>query len=49
MFLMFDDVHPLLTTTQNSNQYAKLAEEKVVHSIMYPLYHKGCGGSGHFL
>ncbi len=29
MFLMFDDVHPLLTTTQNNSQYAKLAEEKV--------------------
>ncbi len=29
MFLMFDDVHPLLTTTQNSNQYVKLAKEKV--------------------
>ncbi len=29
MFLMFDDVHPLLTTTQNNNQYAKLVEEKV--------------------
>jgi hypothetical protein len=26
---MFDDVHPLLTTTQNSSQYAKLVEEKV--------------------
>ncbi len=29
MFLMFNDVHPLLTTTQNNNLYAKLAEEKV--------------------
>jgi hypothetical protein len=26
---MFDDVHPLLTTTQNSRQHAKLAEKKV--------------------
>ncbi len=29
MFLMFDDIHPLLITTQNNNQYAKLVEEKV--------------------
>ncbi len=29
MFLMFDDVHLLLTTTQNNSQYAKLVEEKV--------------------
>ncbi len=29
MFLMFDDVHPLLTTTKNNSQYAKLVEEKV--------------------
>ncbi len=29
MFLMSDDVHPLLTTTQNNNQYVKLVKEKV--------------------
>jgi len=29
MFIMFDDVQPLLTTTQNYSQYAKLVEEKV--------------------
>jgi hypothetical protein len=29
MFIMFDDIHPLLTTTKNSIQYAKLVKEKV--------------------
>ncbi len=29
MFIMFDDVHPLLTTTQNSSQYVKLVKQKV--------------------
>jgi len=26
---MFDDLHPLLATTQNNNQYVKLVEKKV--------------------
>jgi hypothetical protein len=44
---MFDDVHPLLTTTQNNNQYAKLAEEKV-GPLFYATHYitKGVVGMG---
>jgi hypothetical protein len=47
MFLMFDDVHPLLTTTKNSNQYAKLAKEKV-SPLFYATHYitKGVVGLG---
>jgi hypothetical protein len=44
---MFDDVHPLLTTTQNNSQCAKLVEEKV-GSFFYATHYiiKGVVGLG---
>jgi hypothetical protein len=44
---MFDDVHPLLTTTQNNNQYVKLAKEKV-SPLFYATHYitKGVVGLG---
>jgi hypothetical protein len=47
MFLMFDHVHPLLTTTQNSSQYVKLVEEKV-GPLFYATHYitKGVVGMG---
>jgi len=47
MFIMFDDVHPLLTTTQNNSQYAKLVEEKV-GQFFYATHYitKGVVGQG---
>jgi hypothetical protein len=44
---MFDDVHPLLTTTQNNSQYAKFTKEKV-GPFFYATHHitKGVVGLG---